>query len=303
MCNARATPLRAAPTTSALPRGRRELTATPLISWGSSNVKTHEGYCGDRRDQPRAPEGQRDAVLRPTLVVERVVDRGHGEDASSAGGFEVSHLNDDRQRLEYKHESYDRQEKQHALLDGHRGKREADRQRTGVAHEDARGIAIENQECDQSAAKRPRNQLLTWLRVRQQERNGRDRDHGEAGCQAVHSVSDVHRVGGPNDGNERHRKYHPWRRWYEELWRTLDGKPCHRHRKHELDRKLQAGRYASCAHAKLAPVIGETYDPSRKQAHDRRQRASVVTGNDAADDAKRDEDVSAGSWGTSFFLV
>src|SRR5437879_7306594 len=163
MCNARATPLRAAPTTSALPRGRRELTATPLISWGSSNVKTHEGYCGDRRDQPRAPEGQRDAVLRPTLVVERVVDRGHGEDASSAGGFEVSHLNDDRQRLEYKHESYDRQEKQHALLDGHRGQCKADRQRTGVSHEDARGISIEDQKRNDCPAKRHGHGLLAGL--------------------------------------------------------------------------------------------------------------------------------------------
>src|SRR5437879_12472076 len=101
MCNARATPLRAAPTTSALPRGRRELTATPLLSWGTSNVKTHEGYCGDRRDQPRAPEGQRDAVLGQTLVVERVVHRGRGDDASSAGRLGGSHRNAARQRHDY----------------------------------------------------------------------------------------------------------------------------------------------------------------------------------------------------------
>src|SRR4051812_35434085 len=80
-CCASATPLRAAPTTREVLWGPSELTAQPLSSWGSSNEHVHESDRDERRTQPHAPERERDAVLRPSLVVERVVDRGHGEDA------------------------------------------------------------------------------------------------------------------------------------------------------------------------------------------------------------------------------
>src|SRR5260370_13574783 len=98
----------------------------------------HESCCNDRRDEPRAPERERDAVLRPTLVVERVVDRGHLENTTSAAGLEVSHLNDDREGLEYKHEGKQRQEHKESLLDGHRCERVADRERARATHEPPR---------------------------------------------------------------------------------------------------------------------------------------------------------------------
>ena len=54
------------------------------------------------------------------------MDRGHGEDAASAAGFEVSHLNDDRQRLQDKHQANKRQKNNESLLNRHRGECEPD---------------------------------------------------------------------------------------------------------------------------------------------------------------------------------
>src|SRR4051812_45652940 len=98
-----------------------------------------------RADQPEADD---DLRFRPAFALKMIMDGGHEEDAlalavADSGVLEVVALDDDRKSLGDE-DTADEDERE-LVSDDDRDVRDqtAQRQRAGVTHKDARGIAIE----------------------------------------------------------------------------------------------------------------------------------------------------------------
>src|SRR5258707_1620034 len=102
---------------------------------------------GERQDRGDDPETDDDGLLLPALLLEMVVQRRHAENAATSQ-LEASHLHDHRDGFEHE-ETADEGEDQLVLGDDADGaERAADRERTGIAHEDHRRRRVEPQEAE-----------------------------------------------------------------------------------------------------------------------------------------------------------
>ncbi len=193
------------------------------------------------------------------------------------------------------------------MLNGHRRQRVAQRERSCVAHEHTRGVAVVQKECDERAGERHRHRLLAGRSARQQQRHRDQRDHGEAAGQAVHAVGDVDGIRRGGDDEHGQGKEEPDRQGQQELVRALlrHRDRGHRHGQKDLNRKLEARRDAERAHAQLAAVVRETDGAAGNQSCDGRPRTGVPgeSREKPADNAENTEKDAAPGWGAGFFLM
>src|SRR3984957_20261596 len=123
-----AKPVRASPNTATIFPGKLLAAIMPLPEFQS-------GEAGQRQHHRHDPETDHDGGLGPAQLLVMMMDGGHAEDAL-AGELERDHLHNHRYGLEHEQPADDGE---HDLMlghDGDRAQRAAQRQRTGIAHED-----------------------------------------------------------------------------------------------------------------------------------------------------------------------
>src|ERR1700687_6195220 len=130
----------------ARPEPPRPNTATVLPAKEVTGIKgspqLQRGEAGQRHNHRDDPEPDHDLRFGPALLLEMMVQRRHPEQAL-AGELERHHLHDHRDRFQHEqpadHADHD------LVLDGPRDRAEqaAERQRSGIAHEDRRRWRVE----------------------------------------------------------------------------------------------------------------------------------------------------------------
>jgi hypothetical protein len=95
-----------------------------------------------RADDRENPKSNDDRVFLPTSQLEMVMKRGHDEN-SSARQLEAEHLQNYRDRFEHENATHDYQEQFLFTTNSDYANHAADRERSGIAHENLGRVTVE----------------------------------------------------------------------------------------------------------------------------------------------------------------
>src|SRR5579864_3090456 len=216
--SAAARPERASPRTATLSL-RKAVTSIIALS-----PQLQRREAGDREDRGDDPETNDDGWLLPALALEMVVERRHAEDALSRE-LGTCDLNDDRDGLQDEQAADNGEHELVFCNDRHGAQRGADRERSGVAHENARRGRIEPQKAQARADHRGAKdrELARARHVLDLQIVGKDRvadeigdqhetsrrDHRRHDRQAVETIGEIDGVRRADHDEHRHRHEKP----------------------------------------------------------------------------------------------
>lgn len=144
-----------------------------------------------RSDNPKTDDN---LGLGPALLFEMMMDGRHKEDAL-VRKVEIDNLNHDRQGLNDKQAADDEGDDLGVGHDGRAGKRGAQGKRAGIAHKDARRIAVEPQKAQAGTGTRGAEDGQVHVSVQKRHgSHGEHGDHGGAASKTVKAIGQVHGI-------------------------------------------------------------------------------------------------------------
>ncbi len=124
-----------------------------------------------------------------------MMQRRHLEKAFTAGQFEISYLNDDRQRFQNVNQSCNRQKKFHFHDDSGRGQCAAKGHRACISHKELCGISVKYQKSQTCTGQRhTENRRAVMTKFHADDGKEKPNKSCNTGGQAVQSISQIHRI-------------------------------------------------------------------------------------------------------------